>query len=174
MRSLAHLPVEALIPHRPPMQLLTRIISASDTVIWSLIELDRQSPFVDRERNQVGAVITMEYLAQTAAAFFSVQSFDDQKAPSQPRPGMLIGCSKLTCSSATIAVPATLAVQASLASALPAAADASALVRFTGKVLSMPAGTEAEPGALTALAAAQMPVAEAALSVFLPAADDQP
>ena len=172
MQSLAHLPVESRIPHRPPMQLLTRLICASDQVIWSAIELNQQSPFVDTERDQVAAVITMEYLAQTAAAFFSVQS--QAEAPTEPRPGMLIGCSKLSCTSAAIAVPATLAVEATLASPLPAAADASALVRFTGKVFTLPGDTDPEPDALTAMTAAQTPIAEAALSVFLPAAGAHP
>ncbi|MFK7914338.1 MAG: hypothetical protein AB8B93_10525 [Pseudomonadales bacterium] len=178
MQHLAHLSVESLIPHRPPMQLLSRVLCAGPEEIWSCVVLDRNAPFVAADQDQgladgqVAAVITLEYMAQTAAAFFSVQALGIEAEPAAPRPGMLIGCSQLSCTTAAIAIPTTVAVQASLASALPASADASALVRFTGKVFDLQSATDpdADPAAIVTVAATQTPIAEAVLSVFLPAA----
>ena len=168
MPTLDHLPVTALIPHRPPMQLLTRILLSSADDIWSRIELDQQATFVSD--GAVSAVITLEYMAQTAAAFFSLQSPADTGVG--PRPGMLIGCPSLDCKIASINVPTALAVQVSRASALPQTPDASALVRFTGKVFDLGPQTECDGHPNTTITSAQSksPVATAAISVFLPAA----
>lgn len=174
--STVDMDLNALLPHRPPMQLLTRMLAVAKDEVWSAVALDQHSPFVEHTTRSVSTIVLLEYLAQTAAAFFALQALDDQAVSGgeavAPRPGMLIGCSRLDCADSAISIPTTLVVQAQLASPLPDSSTASALVRFSGTVFNLPQQTQvfADGAALIEAAQPTAAVAQAAFSVYLPAA----
>ena len=80
-------PIEELIPHQPPMRLIDTVVSATETSLKATATLSTGCPFWTPQG--VPACIGLEYLGQTAAAFFSVlaQSSNNNE---DPRPGMLI------------------------------------------------------------------------------------
>lgn len=175
MRPLHQQPVADLIPHRPPMALLSQILAADQQSLWSLIRLHPQSPFASAAG--VPAGIALEYLAQTAAAFFTAQAqlaaaTEAQSELPLPQAGMLIGCSKLQCDVAWFSCPDTLLAEVTLTSALPRAETGGGLVRFNGQLvqLTVPLPPDLTPAALQALTGEQRQLAAGSLSVYLPPA----
>ena len=59
-------PIVELVPHRPPMLLLDRVLSYDGECVVCETVLEHDSPFV--EQGHVPALVGIEYMAQTIAA----------------------------------------------------------------------------------------------------------
>ena len=59
-------PIVELVPHRPPMLLLDRVLSYDGECVVCETVLEPESPFVDE--GEVPAIVGIEYMAQTIAA----------------------------------------------------------------------------------------------------------
>lgn len=84
--------MQDLIPHRPPMLLLDQVLAMTENQLWALVSIQENTFFY--ESYGVPACIGIEYLAQAAAAFFSLRSMSGDQTSlhgDSPRPGMLIG-----------------------------------------------------------------------------------
>jgi predicted hotdog family 3-hydroxylacyl-ACP dehydratase len=85
-----------LIPHRPPMLLINRIVSVTSTESEALVMIDNQAPFYEPEVG-VPTWIGLEYMGQTAAL---IAGFQQQKGLISEYLGFLIGSRKYeTCTS---------------------------------------------------------------------------
>jgi predicted hotdog family 3-hydroxylacyl-ACP dehydratase len=142
------LPVAALIPHQPPMRLIDDLIEWDVGGITARVHLTEASPFMNHGR--VRALFGMEYLAQAAAAWFTLMAMQD--ATPVVRQGMLIACPRLDTEVSHFRCGSTLLVRAEPASRLPE--DGRGLVKFTGLISVMGEGTPT-------------PVLQAQLSVYL-------
>ena len=89
-------PIVELVPHRPPMLLLDRVLSYDGERVVCELVLEPDSPFVEKtERGaEVPAVVGIEYMAQTIAAGAGLSARDKGNASSQM--GFLLGCRNLT------------------------------------------------------------------------------
>jgi predicted hotdog family 3-hydroxylacyl-ACP dehydratase len=88
----AYPPIVELIPHRPPMLLLDRVLSYDGVRVVCETVLEASSPFVDQ--GQVPAVVGIEYMAQAIAAGAGLSARD--KGETAARMGFLLGCRDLT------------------------------------------------------------------------------
>jgi len=173
----ASVSMDSLVPHRPPMQLLDRVIAASSERLLASAPLTAQAPF--STDNGVPACVGLEYLGQAAAAFFSVRfllhnadTLHKDKTPI-PRPGMLIGSRNYNCELGFFPPGKTLLIDIAPSSAL----TASGLVKFRGVIYladsPLPADPENLPVVEEFLRTAQ-PFAAGDLSVYLPDAEPLP
>ena len=88
------IPLEELLPHRPPMVLIDAVESfdAESKSLVARVTIGEKQLFFDGEG--VPNWVAIEYMAQTAAAL--VGYYDKHVAPGQPaRPGLLLGTRKL-------------------------------------------------------------------------------
>ncbi len=88
------IPLEELLPHRPPMVLIDAVESfdAEARRLVARVTIGENQLFVDGKG--VPNWVAIEYMAQTAAAL--VGYYDRHVAPGQPaRPGLLLGTRKL-------------------------------------------------------------------------------
>lgn len=90
----SHPNIRALVPHAPPMLLIDRVHAHSDDVTVCVVEVKADSLFtVTRDgRQEVPAVVGIEYMAQTVAAYAGLSASKEGKPP---RIGFLIGCREL-------------------------------------------------------------------------------
>lgn len=151
-------PIDMLVPHRTPMLLIDAVLSSDDQGVWAVVCLQADSPFVQDGR--VSTAVGLEYLAQAAAAFFTLQS---SEAEATVRQGMLIACPRLDADLPWFVVGDTLLLTARSASRMPTAGQGRGLVKFVGDIFVFPDG---------ATVPVQMPsgergVVRADLSVFL-------
>jgi len=79
-----------LIPHRPPMLLINKIVSLSSTTSQALVLMDEQTPFYHKGKG-VPSWIGLEYMGQSAAL---IAGFQQREGTSQPHLGFLIGSRK--------------------------------------------------------------------------------
>jgi predicted hotdog family 3-hydroxylacyl-ACP dehydratase len=83
-------PVAELVPHRPPMILIDEILDIGETSLSARVALTERSPFV--EDGKLPALITLEYMAQSIAAFAGAA----RRASGKPvRLGFLIACREM-------------------------------------------------------------------------------
>jgi predicted hotdog family 3-hydroxylacyl-ACP dehydratase len=83
-------PVAELVPHRPPMILIDEILDIGEKSLSARVALTERSPFV--EEGKLPALVTLEYMAQSVAAFAGAARL----AAGKPvRLGMLIGCREM-------------------------------------------------------------------------------
>lgn len=75
-----------LVPHRPPMLWLDAVCSGDDQSIVCSAIVRADAPFVRRGR--AGAVVTLEYMAQAAAALLGSQA---RRRDTVPGRGYLVG-----------------------------------------------------------------------------------
>ena len=88
------IPLEELLPHRPPMVLIDAVESfdAEARRLVARVTIGENQLFFDGKG--VPNWVAIEYMAQTAAAL--VGYYDRHVAPGQPaRPGLLLGTRKL-------------------------------------------------------------------------------
>ena len=88
------IPLEELLPHRPPMVLIDAVESfdADAKRLVARVTIGENQQFFDGKG--VPNWVAIEYMAQTAAAL--VGYYDKHVAPGQPaRPGLLLGTRKL-------------------------------------------------------------------------------
>ncbi len=79
-------PIAALVPHKPPMLLLDRVLSYSTDFVSCEVEIRVDSPFV--RDGVVPAIVGLEYMAQCVATFAGLSARDKDEAP---RVGFLLG-----------------------------------------------------------------------------------
>ena len=104
-------PIEEVVPHRPPMLLIDRICAHGDDVTVSTVTIRPDSPFVATStdgRPGVPAVVGIEYMAQTVAAYAGLSARKEKRAP---RIGFLLGCRELSLATDAFAVGEVLTVE---------------------------------------------------------------
>ena len=84
-------PIAEVVPHRPPMLLLDRVLSFDGARVVCELCLAPNSPFA--QGDEVPAIVGLEYMAQAAAAGAGL-SARDKGGPA--RIGFLLGCRNLT------------------------------------------------------------------------------
>jgi predicted hotdog family 3-hydroxylacyl-ACP dehydratase len=84
-------PIVELVPHRPPMLLLDRVLSYDGELVVCETILGPESPFA--ERGEVPAVVGIEYMAQTIAAGAGLSA--REKGNEGGKTGFLLGCRSL-------------------------------------------------------------------------------
>ncbi len=67
-------PIDALLPHRPPMVLLDKVIAYDNATIVASVAIAESSLFLTREG--VPGHVGIEYMAQACGAFAGVQALD--------------------------------------------------------------------------------------------------
>ena len=85
-------PIIELVPHRPPMLLLDRVLSYDGECVVCETVLGPQSPFADQ--GEVPAVVGIEYMAQAIAAGAGLSA--REKGSTAGQMGFLLGCRSLT------------------------------------------------------------------------------
>ena len=90
--TAAYPAIVELVPHRPPMLLLDRVLSYDGECVICETVLEPGSPFVDG--GEVPAIVGIEYMAQTIAAGAGLSARD--KGETTTRMGFLLGCRSLT------------------------------------------------------------------------------
>ena len=159
--------MDSLVPHRPPIQLLDRVIAASAERLLASTTLTRQAPFSTVAG--VPACIGLEYLGQAAAAFFSARLLlgNARTETPTPRPGMLIGSRNYSCEQGFFPLDQTLLIDITPSSALAEAG----LVKFRGAIHCVASSELSKPGNLSDLEEFlfdAQPFAQGDLSVYLP------
>jgi predicted hotdog family 3-hydroxylacyl-ACP dehydratase len=85
-------PIVELVPHRPPMLLLDRVLSYDGECVVCETVLGPESPFA--AQGHVPALVGIEYMAQTIAAGAGLSARD--KGSQSGQMGFLLGCRSLT------------------------------------------------------------------------------
>ena len=102
-------PIVELVPHRPPMLLLDRVLSYDGQCVICETVLGPDSPFV--ERGGVPGVVGIEYMAQAIAAGAGLSARDKGQGGAA-RVGFLLGCRNLTIAVDSFRVGDRLTVEA--------------------------------------------------------------
>ena len=83
-----------LIPHRPPMLLINKLLHVDNNSASAEVMIDAQTPFLDSTPNQIAGVpawLGIEYMGQTAAL---IAGFQEQSGMCEPHLGFLMGARK--------------------------------------------------------------------------------
>lgn len=95
--------LDALLPQRPPMRLLTAVIGPRGDTFLARVQLDATSLWMNTV-GQVPVWIGLEYMAQTMAAASAWEAGEAAAAgsiagaaPPAPRLGLLVGCRRCHC-----------------------------------------------------------------------------
>jgi len=100
-------PLIDLVPHKPPMLLLDRVLAYSNDVVRCEVQIRADSPFV--EDGQVPAVVGLEYMAQAIAAYAGMTARIEHR---EFRMGLLLGSRDLRFATDGFAVGDRLLVEA--------------------------------------------------------------
>ncbi len=117
------------------MLLIDSVLQCDQSQLWAVARLSSDSAFATDDR--VSSAVGLEYLAQAAAAFFTLQSTDQAAGARQ---GMLIACSRLDADIPWFATADGLLMHVRPASRLPTADQGRGLVRFVGDIHVLPQG----------------------------------
>ena len=144
------------------MRLIDRVLQHNSQQLWAEVRTTPASCFATD--HGIPTYIGLEYMAQTAAAFFTLHAMHE----TPPRQGMLIACRRYTAQVAYFPLHSRLIVCAQLASRLPADSAGRGLVKFTAQI-HIPSKTLPTEPAFEDLAhlATQQAVTAADLSVYL-------
>lgn len=82
-------PADGLVPHRPPLQLVHRLLEASGGIGCVEARVEAGSPFVDGRGRLVEPAL-LELMAQACAA---VRGWEERRRGAAPRQGFLVGAS---------------------------------------------------------------------------------
>jgi predicted hotdog family 3-hydroxylacyl-ACP dehydratase len=99
-------PIADLVPHAPPMLLLEELLEVDAESAVTRVSISERSPFF--ENGGVPAVVTIEYMAQTIAAFAGAQRRVEGQAVEL---GFLLGCRQMTLHVDSLAAGDELRVQ---------------------------------------------------------------
>lgn len=135
--------IDSLIPHRPPMRLIDRVIEIEDDTITALASVPANGPFVGAEADPPGYMV-VEMMAQTVGAW---DGWQRRQRGGGLEVGFLLGTRRLRCDRLTL-TPGT-------------------LVRIEARMLF--SDGELASFACTAREGEAEPFAEATLNVFCPA-----
>ena len=100
-------PVADVVPHKPPMLLLDRVLSYETDRVTCEVRIGPETPFL--EDGLVPAVVGIEYMAQTVAAYAGLTAREQGK---DAKIGFLLGCRDLTLGTEGFAVGDLLVVEA--------------------------------------------------------------
>ena len=100
-------PIEAILPHRPPMILLDRVEDESAGYLCCSVTPRGDSPFVDH--GVVPAVVAAEYMAQCVAAYSGLEAV---RRGDPVRIGYLLGTRSMELAVEAFKVDETLRVEA--------------------------------------------------------------
>jgi len=84
-------PIAELVPHGPPSLLLDQLLHADDQRALASVRITEQSAFYGE--GGVPAVVALEYMSQTIAAFSGIQRRQRGLAV---QPGLLVACRLMT------------------------------------------------------------------------------
>ena len=101
--------VAELVPHSGAMSLLDEVIDYGDDWLHARVRITEKSLFLD-ERG-VPALVGIEYLAQTVAAYAGLQ---ERNHGGKPKLGFLLGARKYKCSTDYFSIGDTLDLQVEL------------------------------------------------------------
>jgi predicted hotdog family 3-hydroxylacyl-ACP dehydratase len=91
--SAALPPITDVVPHRAPSLLIDELVEADAHHALARLRITERSLFFDNEGGGVPALVAIEYMAQTVAAYAGSQ----RRAQNEPtRLGFLLSCRKLT------------------------------------------------------------------------------
>jgi predicted hotdog family 3-hydroxylacyl-ACP dehydratase len=96
-----------LIPHRPPMLLLTRLVNVENSMSCAEVDIKATSPFCEPEKG-VPSWIGVEYMGQTAAL---IAGFQLEQGTVEPHLGLLLGTRKYQATSPWFPLDSTLLVE---------------------------------------------------------------
>jgi len=100
-------PITEVVPHRPPMLLLDRVLSYDGELVVCELVIEPSSPFA--VGGEVPAIVGLEYMAQATAAGAGLSA----RGKGQPaRMGFLLGCRNLTIAVDSFRVGDRLTVEA--------------------------------------------------------------
>jgi len=88
---MSYPPVEDLVPHRAPMILIDEVVAAEGVTLTARVRLTDSSPFM--QSGQLPALITLEYMAQSIAAFAGMKG---RKKGEPVKLGLLMSCREMT------------------------------------------------------------------------------
>ncbi|MCP5178509.1 MAG: hypothetical protein H6993_10750 [Pseudomonadales bacterium] len=159
--DLENTDLDRLLPHRPPMQLLSRVLRADATSCWAEVDIHPGSRFL--RNGEVPALVGLEYLAQTAAAYFALHS---PAGAGAPRPGKLIACRQFRSRCTGFATNTCLLLGVHLVAGNPDTAGAPGLIKFRGEITETEK-TSDDAGRMPGHPGTAMPLVVAELSVYL-------
>jgi len=121
--------VDRLLPQQPPMRLLDRMIGHRGGVVEAEVDVVPAASFFRAGRG-IPAWVGMEYLAQAAAAWFTLSAPADRSGDAAPaQAGMLVACRRFECALGEFPEGATLVIRV-----WPASPASGPLVRFRGEI----------------------------------------
>ena len=93
-KSITEYTLSDLLPHRPPMILISRVVSVSENFETLIAEVDinEETMFYDEELNGVPPLVALEYMAQS---FGCLSGYTDLCQNEVPRMGFILGSRKL-------------------------------------------------------------------------------
>ncbi len=100
--------IEHLVPHRPPMLLIDRIVAMAENEVTAEARSDAASIFAVSGKG-VPSYVGIEMMAQTVCAYDGLQRLDEGPTPLV---GFLLGCRKYTVRRPYLAPGAVFAVTA--------------------------------------------------------------
>lgn len=124
-------PILELIPHRPPMLLLDRVLAFEADRVVCAARPTLGGVFVTD--GAIAGVVTLEYMAQATAACLALARPDDRAVGAR---GLLIAARRFSIACGVIAVDTELEVVAALTATLGAAASFVCSVDALGKNLA--------------------------------------
>jgi predicted hotdog family 3-hydroxylacyl-ACP dehydratase len=89
--STSTIPIADIVPHRPPSLLLDELLAADEEHAVARVVITGRSLYFDQ--TGVPALVALEYMAQTIAAFAGVQR---RKLGEAAQLGFLLGCRRLS------------------------------------------------------------------------------
>ena len=98
-----------LIPHRPPMLLIQRLVSVSTSAAKARVNITADSPFFIPDKG-VPAWVGLEYMGQTAAL---IAGYQQAQHALDPHLGMLLGTRKFASTQAWFKAGAELLISCS-------------------------------------------------------------
>lgn len=85
------IPIQDLLPHKPPMVLIDRVLDFRDNFIKTSVKIRDGIPFYDN--GHVPSYVAVEYMAQTIGVWRGLLSREQNQ---KPQIGFLLGTRKLT------------------------------------------------------------------------------
>ena len=131
------------LPHRPPMLLLSEVLTVSADAAVSRIRLSDESPFYLPALGGVPSCVGIEYLGQTAALS---NGWQQQQGLAKPTLGIFLGCRRYTAHVHSFDADTVMRVEAG-----DAKFAGDSLVTFAGHIFCDQTNKQLASGVLTVL-----------------------
>lgn len=96
-----------IVPHKPPMLLLDKIVKQHDNVIICETKISEHSIFYDNNINGIYAWVGIEFMAQAIAAYAGILHY-----PAEPELGLLLSVRKFVTEKTCFSVGEILTIRA--------------------------------------------------------------